>query len=29
MNRSNPFMEYITILPMRVTGRPQGSPLLR
>jgi len=28
MNCSNPFMEYITILPMRVTGGPQGGLLL-
>ena len=28
MNCSNPFMEYITILPMRVTSGPQGSSLL-
>lgn len=29
MNCSNPFVEYSTILPMHVTGGPQGSPLLR
>jgi hypothetical protein len=29
MNRSNSLTEYITILPMRVTGGLQGSPLLR
>jgi hypothetical protein len=29
MNRSYSLTEYITILPMRVTGGLLGSPLLR
>ena len=29
MNRSNSLMEKITILPIRVTGEPQGSPHLK
>jgi hypothetical protein len=28
MNRSNSFMEYITILPILVTGGPEGDLLL-